>query len=235
MSQSASVRGAIGSGLTSSVGIAGAVSMAELRYSAPMAKATHRAPQAKPRAPKASSKANKKPAPAQRPKRAALDVEHWGTPSEGATRFALRALLPGQPSRKCGLPGQSGVIDYHWKLDRFSTEWVRQHFGPGRYQAEWLGVRPHPKSRRPVLGSLGKSKQVDILAHASPAPSRAAGGLVVQSYPEQAPAPAAIVRSEEEIDRRVAVERELGELRLKHERDMAKARQELDHDRVKLD
>jgi len=148
-------------------------------------------------------------------------VALWGAPPNEATRFSLNRQLPGGATAKIGLQGQDGIRRYDFPLSVLSVEWIRDHWGSGRYQANWLvdyqGKRV-PRGRSRVV-------ELDDVVHA-----RARGavpvsiGIARENGASSPPPPPAQQIPPELIDARVRFAEEMAQLRIRTERELHEQR-----------
>jgi hypothetical protein len=159
------------------------------------------------------------------------EVAVWGAPPDRTSRCSLNRYLPGGRSEKLGLPGQDGVVHYNWPASMLSVDWVRQHWGAGRFQANWL------VDNEGKLIPVGKSRVVDILGGGARARARENGvpasiGFVPEPSSPAPPAPAAPMPPEV-VDMRVRAAEEIASMRIKTQRDLFN--EQLDWERTKAD
>ncbi len=157
------------------------------------------------------------------------DPALWGVPNVRAQRFSLHQNFATGGSRKVGLKGIEGVVRYHWPLSVLSVDWIRQHWGGGSFQANWLVVD------NGKLMPAGRSRVVEL--DSGPVGARARNGAtppgIGYAQPQSsawptasgppdgfaAPYPAQPMPPEV-VDMRVKAANEIAEIRIRTEREL---------------
>jgi len=147
------------------------------------------------------------------------EVAVWGVPAERTTRFSLNRHLPGGGSERLGLNGEDGVIHYHWPASRLSVDWVRELWGAGRFQANWLvddGGKLNPRGKSRTVDILGGGTRVRAQPNGTPA-------TIANEYgaPFGAPSPAPpAAMPPEVVDMRVKAAEEIAAMRIKSQQEI---------------
>jgi hypothetical protein len=126
-----------------------------------------------------------------------------------------------------GQRGDDGVVKYNWPLARLSVDWVRQHFGPGRYQANWLvddAGRLVPRGRSRVV-------ELDTVAGGRRSTALPPSIGYAEASPMSSPPPPAPSMPPDVVDMRVRAAEEIAAARLKAEREIHVQRMEWERER----
>jgi hypothetical protein len=165
------------------------------------------------------------------------DAAVWGALPPGTTRFSLNRHLPAGGTEKVGLNGGDGTIHYNWPVAKLSVDWIRDRWGAGRWQANWLiddegKLSPRGKSR--VVDIVGAMGNVSTFRAVRGVPASVVamngypGGDVASPPPPAAPAPEVVA---EVVDMRVRAAEEIAAIRLKTEREINAQRLEWERER----